>query len=69
MLIVCLLSRRVLSESIRWPLSVDDQTVDVCELPGGAVGTADIYTEQASYTHIIRHVELRMKSWLNYLVP
>jgi hypothetical protein len=48
---------------------MDDETIDVSDLPGGAIGTADIYTEQARFTHVIRHVELRMKSWLNYVVP
>ena len=50
-------------------LTLDDETIDVTDLPGGAVGIADIYTETASFTHVIRHVELRMKRWLNYIVP
>ena len=36
---------------------------------GGALGTAAIYTDSASVTHLIRRVMLRMESWLNYLVP
>jgi hypothetical protein len=50
-------------------LTLDDDTIDISELPGGAIGTADIYTERATFTHLIRHVELRMKSWLNYVTP
>ena len=50
-------------------LSLVDDNVDVARLPGGAVGTAAIYTESARITHIIRRVELRMQSWLNYLLP
>jgi len=50
-------------------LTLDDDTIDVTDLPGGAIGTADIYTERAQFTHFLRHVELRMKSWLNYVMP
>lgn len=50
-------------------LTLDDEAIDVTELPGGAVGTADVYTERAKMTHLIRHIELRMKSWLNYVIP
>jgi multidrug resistance efflux pump len=50
-------------------LTLDDDTIDVTDLPGGAVGIADVYTDRATFTHIVRHVELRMKSWLNYVIP
>ena len=50
-------------------LALDDEAIEVTDLPGGAIGTADIYTERAQYAHLIRHVELRMKSWLNYVIP
>ncbi len=50
-------------------LTLDDEAMDITELPGGAIGTADIYTERATFTHLIRHIELRMKSWLNYVIP
>ena len=50
-------------------LALDEDAIDVSELPGGAIGTADIYTERAKMTHVIRHIELRMKSWLNYVLP
>ena len=50
-------------------LTLDDDAIDVTELPGGAIGIADIYTDQAKLTHTIRRIELHMKSWLNYIVP
>lgn len=50
-------------------LTLDDDAIDVTELPGGASGSADVYTDRARFTHIIRHVELRMKSWLDYFLP
>lgn len=39
------------------------------EMPAGTVGTAAIYTETATATHIIRKVMIRMESFLNYIVP
>jgi multidrug resistance efflux pump len=50
-------------------LTLDDDAIDITELPGGAIGTADIYTERAKMTHVIRHIELRIKGWLNYVIP
>ena len=50
-------------------LKLDDADIDPNELPGGAIGDAAIYTEIAKVTHMIRRVELRMKSWLNYISP
>ncbi len=50
-------------------LTLDDDTIDITDLPGGAVGIADVYTDRANFTHIVRHIELRMKSWLNYIIP
>ena len=50
-------------------LKLDDTDIDANQLPGGAIGTAAIYTEDVKMTHIIRRVELRMQSWLNYLIP
>jgi multidrug resistance efflux pump len=50
-------------------LALDDERIDASTLPGGAGGTAAIYTDSSRITHIIRRVELRMKSWLNYIVP
>lgn len=46
---------------------------DLSDLPtdmnGGAVGTAVIYTEAATATHIIRKVMIRMENLLNYINP
>jgi len=50
-------------------LTLDDDAIDVADLPGGAIGIADVYTDQAKITHIIRRIELHMKSWLNYVIP
>ena len=49
-------------------LTIDQDALQgVPLLPGGAVGTAAIYTESARATHLIRRVMLRMETWLNYL--
>jgi multidrug resistance efflux pump len=50
-------------------LTLDDAAIDITELPGGAIGTADIFTNRARITHVIRHIELRMKGWMNYVIP
>jgi multidrug resistance efflux pump len=50
-------------------LTLDDDAIDIADLPGGAIGIADIYTDRAKITHIIRRIELHMKSWLNYVIP
>ena len=49
--------------------TLDDDEIDVRDLPGGAVGTADIYTDHVQMTHFIRRIELHMKSWLNFVIP
>jgi len=38
-------------------------------LPGGATGTAAIYTESAEYSQIIRKIMLRLEMWMNFVVP
>ncbi|MEA3411600.1 MAG: biotin/lipoyl-binding protein [Pseudomonadota bacterium] len=43
--------------------------MDIASVPGGAVGTGAIYTDNVKTTHIIRKVMLRMQAWLNYLIP
>ena len=50
-------------------LALDDPEIDVANLPGGAIGSAAIYTDHSKMTHIIRRVELRMSSWMNYIIP
>lgn len=50
-------------------LEFDNEAIDLTELPGGAVGTAAIYTDSVAATHIIRRVMIRMEAWMNYLKP
>ena len=50
-------------------LALDDERIEASKLPGGAVGKAAIYTDHAKATQLIRRVEMRMQSWLNYIVP
>jgi multidrug resistance efflux pump len=51
-------------------LKFDDSAgLDLSRLPGGAVGTAAIYTEQAKFAHVIRRVMIRMEAWINYIKP
>jgi len=50
-------------------LKLNDGDLKLNELPGGAIGTAAIYTDSASLTHIIRRVMIRMDTWMNYLIP
>jgi multidrug resistance efflux pump len=48
-------------------LKLDDANIDPNDLPGGAIGTVAIYTDAAKAAHIIRRIELRMNTWLNYV--
>jgi hypothetical protein len=48
---------------------IDDDQFDASQLPGGAAGTAAIYTRSARATHLIRRGDLRMQAWLNYIIP
>lgn len=50
-------------------LRLDEPRPELVTLPGGADGTAAIYTESASITHVIRKIMIRMDAWLNYLMP
>jgi len=38
-------------------------------VPGGAIGTAAIYTESARITQIIRKIMVRMEAWMKYIIP
>ncbi|TWU13392.1 Inner membrane protein YiaV precursor [Symmachiella macrocystis] len=53
---------------VRLSLDKNDE-VNITTLPGGAVGTASVYTKNARATHIIRRVILRMETWMNYIIP
>lgn len=48
-------------------LILDDDDFNLALIPGGAVGTAAIYTKSAAATHVIRKVMMRMTTWTNYL--
>ena len=50
-------------------LKLDDKASSLQRLPGGAIGTAAIYTDNVKATHIIRKVMMRMQSWMNYIIP
>jgi multidrug resistance efflux pump len=50
-------------------VELDDPSIDVYEIPGGAAGTAAIYTDSVAATHIIRKVMMRMEAWMNFLKP
>jgi multidrug resistance efflux pump len=45
-----------------------DDGAAASDMPAGTVGTAAIYTETATMTHIIRKVMIRMESYMNYFV-
>jgi multidrug resistance efflux pump len=50
-------------------LELDDPSIDLTKIPGGATGTAAIYTDSVAATHVIRKVMMRMEAWLNYIKP
>lgn len=50
-------------------LRLDADAPALPRIPGGAVGTAAIYTDSVKATHLIRRVMIRMEAWLNYIVP
>ena len=50
-------------------LQIEDESIDLADIPGGTMGTAAIYTESVSATHIIRRVMVRMEAWMNYIKP
>ncbi len=56
------------AEPVQVVLEITDDRVSVGDIPGGAVGTAAIYTEKSKATHLIRRVMMRMQAWLNYVV-
>ena len=50
-------------------VELDESSVLPDVIPGGAVGTAAIYTDSVKATHVIRKVMMRMEAWTNYLKP
>ncbi len=57
------------NEAMAVVLRLDDPRPELVTLPGGSDGTAAIYTDSVSITHVIRKVMIRMDAWLNYVVP
>jgi multidrug resistance efflux pump len=50
-------------------LELSEDDIDLANVPGGAAGTAAIYTDSVAATHIIRKVMIRMEAWMNYIKP
>jgi multidrug resistance efflux pump len=50
-------------------LKIEDEADLPFGVPGGAIGTAAIYTESARVTQVIRKVMVRMQAWMNYIIP
>ncbi len=50
-------------------LKLDEDLPELYRVPGGAVGTAAIYTDSVKVAHIIRRVMVRMEAWMNYIIP
>lgn len=49
-------------------IALDDSTI-AGDLPAGSTGTAAIFTEHVTFTHVIRRVMLRMIAITNYINP
>ncbi|MGI9370795.1 MAG: HlyD family secretion protein [Ruegeria sp.] len=50
-------------------VTLDLNNPAAASLPGGADGTAAVYTQAAKSTHVVRKVMLRMDAWMNYILP
>jgi multidrug resistance efflux pump len=50
-------------------IDLDDKSFEIDQLPGGASGSAAIYTDSMAATHVIRRVMIRMDAWMNYVIP
>lgn len=59
--------KQMIAEPYQVILELDESNFEAGEIPGGAVGIAAVYTDKATFTHVIRRVMLRMQAWLNYL--
>lgn len=46
-----------------------DEEVELPKVPGGALGSAAIYTQTAQATQVIRKVIIRIDMWMNYINP
>lgn len=50
-------------------LKFNDDIGDLPQIPGGALGSAAIYTDSVTATHLIRKVMLRMETLINFINP
>ncbi len=50
-------------------LTLTEDAPDLPKVPGGALGTAAIYTNAAKPSQVIRRVMMRMQTWMNYINP
>jgi len=50
-------------------LKLNNEAEDLPHIPGGALGTAAIYTESVKATHVIRKIMLRMETLVNFVNP
>lgn len=50
-------------------IELEDGSINMNKLAGGASGSAAIYTQSMQATHVIRKVMIRMDGWMNYLIP
>lgn len=48
---------------------LDDTPLNPGRFPGGAIGSAAVYTDRMKPTHVIRRVMIRMDAWMNYIIP
>ena len=57
------------NETVGVILQLADPHPDIVAVPGGAGGTATIYTQSVRATHVNRRVMIRMDAWLNFVKP
>lgn len=57
------------NETMAVLLKLDEPHPELPAVPGGADGTAAIYTDSVRATHVIRKIMIRMDAWLNYIRP
>jgi multidrug resistance efflux pump len=50
-------------------LELEEVPTGLGHVPGGALGTAAIYTDSVKATHVIRRIMMRMQAWMNYVLP
>lgn len=60
--------KETVAEPYQVVLELEDVGIELGDIPGGAVGIAAIYTDNARFTHLIRRVMIRMQSWINFVL-